>query len=51
MTRDELKIWLASLDPMTEWDMDNPQRLEEQVVRVVKASGYVNISYLINKEK
>ncbi len=49
MTRDELKTWLASLDPMTDWDMDNPRNLEEQVVRVIKGSGYVNIPFLLGK--
>jgi hypothetical protein len=49
MTRDELKTWLASLDPMTDWDMDNIPNLEKQVVRVIKGSGFVNIFYLINK--
>jgi len=49
MTRDELKTWLATLDPMTDWRYDDLQVLEQQIVRVVKGSGYINIPFLLDK--
>ena len=50
MTDNKLKTWLSTLDPMTDWHYDDLQVLERQIVDVVKASGYINLSLLLSKE-
>ena len=50
MTENKLKTWLATLDPMTNWRYDDLQALEQQIVDVVKASGYLNLPLLVNYE-
>ena len=50
MTENKLKTWLSTLDPMTDWRYDDLQVLEQQIVDVVKASGYINLSLLLSKE-
>ena len=49
MNREELKIWLDTLDPEHDWDLDNIDNLEEQIVDNVKECGYINIKMLLSK--
>jgi hypothetical protein len=50
MNKNKLKTWLATLDPMTDWRYDDLQALEQQIVDVVKASGYLNLPLLLGEE-
>ena len=50
MTDNKLKTWLSTLDTMTDWHYDDLQVLERQIVDVVKASGYINLSLLVSKD-
>lgn len=50
MTENKLKTWLATLDPMTDWCYDDVEVLERQIVDVIKASGYINLPFILNKE-
>ena len=46
MDKNKLKAWLATLNPMTDWDLDDIENLEEQVIDVVRESGYLNLPLL-----
>jgi hypothetical protein len=51
MDKNKLKAWLATLDPMTDWDLDDIENLEEQVIDVVRESGYLNLPLLFKAVK
>jgi len=51
MDKHKLKVWLSTLDPLTEWDIDNIDNLEKQVVSCVKASGYLNLPLLLGSKR
>ena len=50
MTENKLKTWLSTLDPMTDWQYDDLEALEQQIVDVIEASGYINLPLLLSKE-
>ncbi len=49
MDRKQLEVWLSTLDPLNNWELDDIELLERQIIRVVRESGYLNLHYILNK--
>lgn len=37
------KNWITQHDPKTKWDFDNPEKLRDQFVKVIKESGDIDL--------
>lgn len=47
MNKRKLISWLASLDSQMEWDLEDMDILEEQIVDTISESGFANIKFLL----
>lgn len=47
MDNQKLKLWLESLNPQIDWDLKNIDALEQQIVRNIKESGYINLKFFL----
>jgi len=45
---EQIKSWLSTLDPLKDWDFNNLDKLEEQIVDTVKECGYLNLPKLLD---
>jgi hypothetical protein len=44
---EEFKVWLNSLDAEADWNYEDLEELETQIVDCIQASGYVNLNTLL----
>ncbi len=44
---EEFKVWLNSLDSEADWNYEDSEELETQIVDCIQASGYVNLNTLL----
>ena len=44
---ENLKEWLGTLNPEMQWNLDDMDALEKQIVDTIKVSGYINFPLLI----
>lgn len=49
MDNQKLKLWLETLNSQTNWDLNNLDVLEKQIVRNIKESGYINLKFIVGE--